>query len=82
MGIEINSLIHEIFIAAVHGTDTVLDCGESKGRSDTVQAEVYKYRGKTSIQSLKQGVCVPWLPFSPWVFPKTQLLLVILEMKW
>lgn len=48
MGIEINSFIHEIFIAAVHGKDTVLDCVGSQ------KVELTQYRQKCTSTRARQ----------------------------
>lgn len=49
MDIEVKSLIHEIFIAPVHGKNLMLYTTWGIKISDTVKSEVYTYRDKTSI---------------------------------
>lgn len=49
MVIEVKSLIHEIFVAPVHGKILVLYTLWGIKINDTVKSEVYTYRDKTSI---------------------------------
>ena len=82
MDIQINSLFHEIFIASLH-TELLVPYpgGESKDTSDTSLCKNIQFQGRDSNTRFNTDSLCAIAMFQSQGLSKTQLLLVILDVK-